>query len=89
MINGTTNTVIDTITVGSGPVGVSFDSSNGYIYVTNEASNNVSVINGSSNIVTHTIIMVGTHPVGVSFDSSNGYLYVTNFNSNSVSLIYC
>jgi len=35
VINGATNTVIANIPVGSEPVGVAYDPSNGYIYVTN------------------------------------------------------
>ena len=79
VINGTTNTVIDTIAVGSDPQGVSFDSSNGYVYVTNSGSDSVSVINGANNTVIDTIA-VGSYPAGISFDSSNGYVYVTNSN---------
>ena len=40
---------------GIGPSGVAYDSSNGYLYVTNLNSNSVSVINGASNTVIYTI----------------------------------
>ncbi|MEM4058114.1 MAG: YncE family protein, partial [Thermoplasmata archaeon] len=86
VINGATNTVIQTIPVGHVPYGVAFDSSNGYVYVTNMDSNNVSVINGATNTVIQTI-PVGSEPYGVAFDSSNGYVYVTNLGSNNVSVI--
>ncbi|MEM3431431.1 MAG: YncE family protein, partial [Candidatus Micrarchaeia archaeon] len=86
VINGATNTVIQTIPVGSGPYGVAFDSSNGYVYVANCLSNNVSVINGATNTVIQTI-PVGSGPEGVAFDSSNGYVYVTNDGLNTVSVI--
>ena len=86
VINGTTNTVIDTIGVGSGPYAVAFDSSNGYVYVTNKGSNSVSVINGATNKVIDTIA-VGYYPIGVAFDSSNGYLYVADSGTYVVSVI--
>ena len=44
MINGANNTVTDTINAGSGPCGASYDSSNGYIYVTNAVSGRISII---------------------------------------------
>jgi YVTN family beta-propeller protein len=54
--------------------------------VVNKVSNNVSVINGTTNAVVSTV-SVGTCPKEVAFDSANGYVYVTNSASNSVSVI--
>jgi YVTN family beta-propeller protein len=71
---------------GEWPFGVTFDSANKYIYVTNIRSNNVSVINGTTNRVI-TNIGVGYGPAGVAFDSANGYIYVANSNSNNISVI--
>jgi YVTN family beta-propeller protein len=68
------------------PFGAAFDSANGYIYVTNPNSKNVSVISGSTNKVI-ACIGVGSEPYGAAFDSANGYIYVTNANSNNVSVI--
>ena len=68
------------------PVEISYDSSNGYIYVTNAGCNDVSVINGRNNTVVDTI-MVGAGPYAILFDPSNGFLYVTNGGSASVSVI--
>ncbi|MEM0133652.1 MAG: YncE family protein [Thermoplasmatales archaeon] len=76
----------DTIAVGSLPVDVAFDSSNGYVYVANSGSNNVSVIKGSTNSVIDTIA-VSSDPDGMAFDPSNGYLYVANSYSKNVSVI--
>ncbi len=74
------------IAVGTEPEGMTFDSSNGYVYVANYGSRSVSVINGSSNTVTATIT-VGTDPDAASYDAANGYIYVTNYGSNTVSVI--
>ena len=82
--DGTTFKVIATIPVGPYPEGIAYDPSNGYIYVANDGSNTVSVINGTTVIAT---ITVGQWPTGVAYDPSNGYIYVANDVSNTVSII--
>jgi len=84
--NSPKNPVISNINVGLMPLGVAYDPSNGYVYVTNELSDNVSVINGATNTVIASIA-VGVLPEGVAYDPSNGYVYVTIEPSNSVSVI--
>jgi len=69
---------------GMGPWGIAYDPSNGYIYVTDDDSGTVSVINGTTVIAT---IPVGTWPAGVAYDPSNGYIYVANSFSDTVSVI--
>src|SRR5438552_3250841 len=76
--------VVGTLPVGNQPYGVGYDSGNGYVYVANQYSNNVSVINGTTVVAS---VAVGTLPVGVAYDSGNGYVYVANYNSNTVSVI--
>src|SRR2546427_1093821 len=66
------------------PVGLAYDSGNGYVYVANAGSDNVSVISGTTVVAT---VPVGDDPIGVAYDSGNGYVYVTNDNSNNVSVI--
>ena len=61
VINGATNTVIATISVGRYPYGICYNSANGYIYVSNSGDNTVSVINGATNTVIATI-SVGSSP---------------------------
>ena len=67
-----------TIPVGSGPMGVTLDSNLNEIFVTNSASNTVSVISDATNRVTATII-VGSHPenslAGVAFDSNTNEVF--------------
>ena len=86
VINGSTNKVVATVNVESGPQAVAFDSANGYIYVANQGSGNISVINGSTNKVVATV-NVGSEPDAVAFDSANGYIYVANVYPNNVSVI--
>lgn len=55
-------------------------------YITNETSNDVSVIDLASNTVTATIA-VGASPQGVAVNQAGTRVYVANSNSNSVSVI--
>ena len=92
MINPTTNTVIATITVGSAPAGVAVNAANGDVYVTNDGSGTVSVIDANPldtrtyNTVIATIT-VGTNPNAVAANATNNDVYVTNFTDNTVSVI--
>jgi YVTN family beta-propeller protein len=56
------------------------------IYVANEGSGSVSVIDGSKNAVTATITGV-PDPVQLVYNPSNHYIYVAGHFSNSVSII--
>src|SRR2546425_10733047 len=77
-------TVIATIPVGDYPFGVAYDSGNGYVYVANYNSNNVSIISGTTVVAT---IPVGGGPSGIAYDSGNGYVYVANALSDNVSAV--
>jgi YVTN family beta-propeller protein len=79
--------VIATITVGTRPNGVAYDSANDKIYITNTFSNNLSVIDGSKNNVVATI-PVGTDPYGIVYDPNNQDIYVANYGSETVSVIH-
>ena len=86
VIDGATNTVISTISVGSFPYNVGVNSSTNRIYVTNSQSNTVSVIDGTTNTVTSTV-SVGSYPWGVVVNSSRNRIYEANTNSNTVIVI--
>jgi YVTN family beta-propeller protein len=79
---------IESIPAGDNPFGIAFDDSNGYVYVTNYWSDNVTVINGATDQI---VGSVGTGPLtnpnGIAYDSSNGCIYVTNMNSANVTVI--
>ena len=66
--------------------GMTFDSSNGYVYVANSFSGKVLVINGSDNTVIDNIA-AGLDPQGIEFDPSNGNVYVANIAANNISVI--
>src|SRR5215510_12555663 len=73
-----------TIPVGEIPTRVAVNPKANTIYVTNLASNTVSVLSGRTNTVTATI-PVGIGPVGV--DPKTNTIYVANPDSNTVSVI--
>ena len=67
VIDTATNTVLGTIAVGPDPVGVAVNSNGNLVYVANNGSNTVSVIDTTQGLlgaVTATIT-VGTSPYGV------------------------
>ena len=72
------------VPVGLGPEDVVYDCANGYVYVANSDSSNVSVING-----THVVgsVNVGLTPVAEVVDSENGEVFVLNLASASASVI--
>ena len=59
VINTATNTVVATVPVGLGPIGVAITPNGAFAYVANSVSSNVSVINIATNTV------VATVPVGL------------------------
>ncbi|MDN5867633.1 MAG: YncE family protein, partial [Candidatus Nitrosocosmicus sp.] len=85
-IDGSSNSVIDTITVGNGPLGLAYNDNNHHMYVANAGDNTVSVIDGSSNSVIDTIIG-GDQPAMVAYNGDNNHMYVTNILGDTVSVI--
>jgi len=77
--------------IGVTPQFVAVDPNNGMVYVTNEGSNTVSVINPVSNTVTSTIsVGAGNGIEGIAVQSTgaySGYLYVAGNASGQVSVI--
>ncbi|PEQ45635.1 YncE family protein, partial [Bacillus cereus] len=57
-----------------------------FAYATNSGSNNVSVIDTSTNTVVATVL-VGNSPFGVAITPDGNFAYVTNSGSNNVSVI--
>ena len=78
-IGGQPNTgkVVATIPVGRNPWGIGVDPDNDRVYVSNQGSNSVSVIDGHTNKVVATI-GVGLHPIGVGIVAATGTVYVAN-----------
>lgn len=76
--------VVSAVNVGFLPSALVEDTANGWVYVANQETSNVSVVNGTA---LEGSVGVGIDPTGIAYDSSNGYVYVTNENSSTVSII--
>jgi YVTN family beta-propeller protein len=86
VIDGATNTISATITVGAYPNGVVVNPSTNTIYVANSGAGTVSVINGSTNTVSATI-PIGVNPFGIAVNPSTNRAYAANDNPGIVYVI--
>ena len=57
-----------------------------FAYIPNQSTNNVYVINNSTNIV-DAIIMVGTGPIGIAVSPDGSKVYVANISADNISVI--
>ncbi|MGC2111587.1 MAG: hypothetical protein WA655_18870 [Candidatus Korobacteraceae bacterium] len=78
-------TLVATIPVGVIPVAAAVNSSTNKIYVVNQNSNSVTVIDGASNATV--TVPVGSTPQGVDVNASTNKIYVTNEIGNTVTVI--
>jgi len=86
VIDTTTNTVLTTITVGSGPKTVKLNTATHRAYVTNSNTNTVSVIDTTTETVVDTIT-VGSEPTGLEVNPQTNRVYVSNRNDRTLSVI--
>lgn len=86
VIDGSTNTLTTTIYLGTNPMAIALDPSNGDLYVPNSGDGTVSVIDTGSNTVVATV-PVGASPQSITYNPGNGSIYVLNYSGNSVSVI--
>ncbi len=80
------NRVVASVPVGTSPNGVASLPNGSRVYVTNEASNDVSVIQTSDNTVIATV-PVGAHPTLVASLTNGQYVYVACYADNNVSVV--
>src|SRR6188472_2648766 len=74
-----------TVSIGGAPRAIGYNPFNNDIYIVNENTNDVSVINSSDNQVKK-LINVGEWPVDVEYNPSNNNMYVANRYSGTVSV---
>lgn len=74
-----------TIPTGKEMSGYAYDPTTFDVYITNEGSDNVTVVSSTSH--THSSIAVGKSPYGIVYDPGDKELYVPNYNSSNVSVI--
>ena len=79
------NQVVATIPVGTGPGPIVVNPTSKLVYVVNEASNAVSVIEATTNTVA-VVIPVGVGPGAVAINPAGKIVYVENSNNGNVSL---
>src|SRR5260370_5105855 len=77
---------IGTVDIRTKLTGVAVTPDGKYVYVSNQVSNSVAVIDTVSNTIVKTIL-VGTSPAGVAVTPDGKYVYVSNQVSNSVAVI--
>ena len=78
-------TLVTTVTVGTYPIAIAANPTTNKIYVANQNSNNVTVINGAT-YNTNTVL-TGSAPDAVAVNTVTDKIYVANGNSNSVTVI--
>jgi YVTN family beta-propeller protein len=82
------DSVIATITVGTGPYGAIFNPITGHVYTADIASSTVSVIDTTSNNVLTTIHLPNNYtPRELALDTKRNYIYTANIFSNTLSVI--
>src|SRR5262249_13843755 len=88
VIDGASNAVTSIINVGLGPFGVAVDRATDNVYVANQFSDTVSLINGETNTV-HGTIISPREPAGVAVVPSTTCqcIFVADYSSNTVSAI--
>lgn len=86
VLNASSNLVLTAINVGDDPVTPIDDPANGYVYVPNIGSSNVTIIDGASNTKVATVA-TGRWPGFGVYDTGNGQVYVANEVSNNVTVL--
>jgi DNA-binding beta-propeller fold protein YncE len=89
------NQTAATVDVGNGPSALAVDQLTDTVYVSNQADNTVSVIDGATCNGNHPggcgqtppTLPIGSNPDGVAIDQATNTVYVTNGGSNTVSMI--
>jgi YVTN family beta-propeller protein len=76
--------IIAQLSVPGQPYGLAVDPRTGYLYVSGDASDNVTVFNGTHAIAN---LPAGSSPQAAMYDPDDGYVYVANRNSNDVTVI--
>jgi YVTN family beta-propeller protein len=74
------------IAVNTFPIGIAVNPSTNKVYVVNEFSNTVSVIDTNTDAVKSTINL-GNFPYGIDMNPLNNRIYITNRGSNTVSVL--
>ena len=89
VVAGPIDHVVDPqIPVGPDPYSVAYDPANGYLYVANKGSSNLTVIDGATNQVVIASVSVTNEPYALAYVPVNAYVYVANEHSDNLTAIY-
>jgi YVTN family beta-propeller protein len=77
--------LITNVTVGSFPVAIAVNARSNKVYVVNQNSNDVTVIDGATDITS--TVTVGTYPMALAINSVTNKIYVANGYDSSVTVI--
>lgn len=86
IIDLSTGTITNTITVGADPQGVAIESASGNVAVTNRGDDTASVFNLGALSTAPIPVSVAGEPIGVDINPNDQTVVVANFNSNSNSV---
>lgn len=86
VLNGDSNTQIDTLNTKKSPLRAVASPNGEYVYITNLNSSSVSVVSTSENAVIG-VVSVGNGPQNVVFSPDSAMAYVYNVRSGSVSIV--
>jgi len=86
VIDGATNSVVQTIGMGRGPEYTALDANAHRLYVSNEIEHSIAVVDTMAGTVVANI-EVGEAPIGVTVDPDTHTLYVANLVGSSVSVV--
>ncbi len=78
-------TVITTVATGSQPVALAINTHTNKVYVVNQYSNSVTVIDETTSATA--TVPVGSYPTAIAVNATTNKIYVTNQSSNSVTVI--
>lgn len=78
-------TLVNTITVGTYPVALAINASTNKIYVANQNSNDLTIIDGAT--LTKTRVTTGAAPGAVAVNSATNKIYISNANSNTITVL--
>jgi YVTN family beta-propeller protein len=87
LVDATTGSILDIITVGNTPSAVAINTATNTALVANQEDDTISVINLTSRSVT-TTLPVGDQPAGIAVDPTTNVALVTSFGDNRVTAVH-
>ena len=86
VVDTATNSIVATVPVGFGSVGIALNSAGTRVYVTRPFSNSVTVVDATANTVI-AAMPVGSGPLGIAVDATGTRIYVAISGTNTVSVL--